>query len=92
MASTTEKSDQSLRRVDLTVRPRNRFSVPVSDGYSVYGALLATLDGVDESVSQQVHDSSLGSLHNGGLRGRFGDAVQRGQEGTVDGIPVRYRN
>lgn len=74
MASSTEKPNQSLRRVDLTARPRSRFPIPISDGYSIYGALLAALDGVDARVSQQVHDSPLGSLHNGGLRGRFGDA------------------
>lgn len=50
--------------------------MPVSDGYSVYGALLGALDDVDSVVSAQVHDSSLGSLHNSGLRGRFGDADQ----------------
>jgi hypothetical protein len=48
--------------------------VPYSDGYSVYGALLGALDDVDTAVSERVHDSSLGSLHNGSLQGRFGDA------------------
>jgi hypothetical protein len=60
--------------VELTLRPRSRFPVPISDGYSVYGALLGALDDVDEDVSEHVHDSPLGSLHNGGLGGRFGDA------------------
>lgn len=73
MATRTD-TESSLRRVSLTVRPERRFPVPVSDGYSVYGALLAALDDVDESVSKRVHDSPLGSLHNGGLRGQFGDA------------------
>lgn len=63
-----------LRRIRCTLRPDERFPVPVSDGYSVYGALLGALAEADETVSQRVHDSPLGSLHNGGLQGPFGDA------------------
>jgi len=66
-----------LRRVGLTVRPESRFDVPVSDGYSVYGALLSALESADETVSAQVHDSPLGSLHNGGLDGVFADSDRR---------------
>jgi len=62
----------ALRRVELTVRPESRFPVPRSDGYAVYGALLNALDGVDSTVSERVHDSALGSLHNSGLQGVFG--------------------
>jgi hypothetical protein len=36
--------------------------------------LLSALDDVDAAVSERVHDSALGSLHNGGLQGRFGNA------------------
>lgn len=75
MATRTD-TESNLRRVELTLRPRSRFPVPVSDGYSIYGALLGALDDVDEAVSEHVHDSPLGSLHNSGLRGRFGDADQ----------------
>lgn len=74
MAITSNQATGSLRKVDLTVRPQSRFPVPLSDGYSVYGALLGTLDAVDEDVSAAVHDSPLGSLHNGGLQGQFGEA------------------
>ena len=74
MASTAQESNGGLRRVALTLRPRSRYPVPISDGYSIYGALLGALDDVDETVSAQVHDSPLGSLHNGGLQGQFGDA------------------
>lgn len=73
MATRTD-TESNLRRVELTLRPQSRFPVPVSDGYSVYGALLGALDDVDGSVSERIHDSPLGSLHNGGLQGRFGDA------------------
>jgi CRISPR/Cas system endoribonuclease Cas6 (RAMP superfamily) len=48
--------------------------VPVSDGYSVYGALLGVLDEVDESVSASIHDSPMGSLHSSGLVGTFGSS------------------
>jgi len=61
-----------MRRLTLTVRPNSSFPVPISDGYSVYSALLAALDDVDESVSERVHDSPLGSLHCSGLLGAFG--------------------
>jgi hypothetical protein len=72
--ATRVDAESSLRRVELTLRPTSRFPVPVSSGYSVYGALLSALDNADSVVSEGVHDSPLGSLHNGGLRGRFGDA------------------
>jgi hypothetical protein len=56
------------------LRAGERFPVPVSDGYSVYGALLGVLDEVDASVSASVHDSPIGSLHNSGLVGTFGSS------------------
>lgn len=68
------QSGAGLRRLRVTVRPESRFDVPASDGYSVYGALLGVLESVDEAVSEQVHDSALGSLHNGGLQGVFADS------------------
>jgi len=61
-----------LRRVELELRPTDRFPVPQSDGYPVYGALLGVLADVDADVSAHIHDSSLGSLHNSGLQGVFG--------------------
>jgi CRISPR-associated endoribonuclease Cas6 len=64
----------TLRRVELTVRPTERFPVPESNGYSVYGALLSALERSDGTASAHVHDSPLGSLHNSGLRGVFADA------------------
>lgn len=60
-----------LRRIEITVRPGGRFPVPISDGYSVYSALLSVLEDVDSDVSAHVHDSALGSLHSSGLRGYF---------------------
>ncbi|AXR77501.1 CRISPR system precrRNA processing endoribonuclease RAMP protein Cas6 [Natrarchaeobaculum sulfurireducens] len=73
MGELTEKVSRA-RRVTLTVRPIERFPVPKSDGYPLYGALLGVLDDADESVSKRVHDSPLGSLHNSGLHGVFGDS------------------
>ena len=66
------RTTSRLRRISLTVRPESTFPVPVSDGYSVYSALLGVLDDVDEDVSAHIHDSPLGSLHNSGLQGAFG--------------------
>ena len=66
------QSRHKLRQIELVLRPVERFSVPISDGYSVYSALLGVLEDIDETVSAHVHDSELGSLHTSGLLGRFG--------------------
>jgi len=68
------KQSNKLRRVRVTVRPSERFPVPISDGYSVYSALLGVLKEVDTDVSAHIHDSPLGSLHSSGLQGVFGDS------------------
>jgi len=60
-----------MRRVALTLEPTESFVVPSADGYQVYGALLGALDNVASDVSERVHDSQLGSLHNSGLLGSF---------------------
>ena len=60
-----------MRRVALTLDPTESFVVPSADGYQVYGALLGALDKVASNVSERVHDSRLGSLHNSGLLGSF---------------------
>ena len=73
MAQRTEAVSR-LRRVELELRPEGRFSLPMSDGYPVYGALLGVLASIDEAVSEGIHDSSLGSLHSSGLLGIFGES------------------
>lgn len=60
-----------MRQVDLTLEPTGSFVIPSADGYQVYGALLSALDEVAADVSERVHDSQLGSLHNSGLFGSF---------------------
>lgn len=69
MAQTTQLS--SLRRIEVDLSPTERFPVPQSDGYSVYGALLNALATADEGASERIHNSPLGSLHNSGLQGTF---------------------
>lgn len=76
-AKAESASDSRLRRIELTLVPEQRFPVPFSDGYSVYSALLGALHNVDEVVSAELHDSSLGSLHNSGLIGPFGTSDRR---------------
>jgi len=71
---TQSKADSRLRRIELSLRADQRFAVPLSDGYSVYSALLALLQSSDEATSARVHDSDIGGLHNSGLRGPFGNA------------------
>ena len=73
MGQATE-SVSHLRKVGCTLRADERFPVPVSDGYSVYGSLLGVLNEVDTNVSASVHDSPIGSLHSSGLVGTFGNS------------------
>lgn len=64
----------TLRRVQIELAPASRFSVPNSDGYSLYSAVLASIDAMDTTASQRIHDSNLGSLHVSALRGVFADS------------------
>ncbi|QSG04063.1 CRISPR system precrRNA processing endoribonuclease RAMP protein Cas6 [Natranaeroarchaeum sulfidigenes] len=66
------KPDSRLRQIELSLRADEQFAVPLSDGYSVYSALLALLQSDDEATSARVHNSNIGSLHSSGLRGPFG--------------------
>lgn len=68
------RTDSHLRRIDLSLCPESTFHIPQSDGYSVYGALLGVLKEANEDVSARIHDSPIGSLHNSGLQGVFGDS------------------
>lgn len=61
-----------MRRIEVILSPADRVPVPKSNGYRVYAALLKALDDVDEAVSERVHDTEFGSIHQSGLRGRFG--------------------
>jgi hypothetical protein len=70
-------TDSKFRRIRCTLRPSEKFHVPTSDGYSVYGALLGVIDDVDEDVGARVHDSPIGSLHSSGLIGTFGGSDRR---------------
>lgn len=63
-----------MRRIELSLRGKQRFDVPLSDGYSVYSALLSVLESADADASAHVHDSNIGSLHNSGLQGSFGNS------------------
>jgi len=69
---TRQQTDARLRQIEISLQAEQRFAVPLSDGYSVYSALLALLESADENTSARVHDSNIGSLHNSGLRGSFG--------------------
>jgi len=84
MGQATEAVSQ-LRDVECTLGADERFPVPVSDGYSVYGALLGVLDEIDAEVSASVHDSPMGSLHSSGLVGTFGDSDRRHHKTVLPG-------
>jgi hypothetical protein len=78
-----QESQHRLRQIELTLRATERFDVPLSDGYSVYSALLAVLQSADSEVSRQVHDSKIGSLHTSGLEGTFGEGNRSYHKGVL---------
>lgn len=63
-----------MRTATLTLEANESFPVPISTGYSVYGALLAKLETIDNDVSQHIHDAEFASLHNSGLIGNNGNS------------------
>lgn len=77
MSEQQTRPTNQLRRIKVILRPESRFPVPVSDGYSVYSALLNVLNAVDTDASARVHDSQFGSLHVSGLQGVFSDSDRR---------------
>lgn len=72
-----------MRQITLTLEPGGAFPVPTWSGYQVYGALLSALDDVAGTVSERLHDSPLGSLHNSGLLGTFAGSDRRHHKRTI---------
>lgn len=72
-----------MRQITLTLEPGGAFSVPTWNGYQVYGALLSALGNVSAAVSERLHDSSLGSLHNSGLLGTFAGSDREHYKETI---------
>lgn len=72
-----------MRQVTLTLEPGGVFPVPTWNGYQVYGALLSALGDVSAAVSERLHDSSLGSLHNSGLLGTFAGSDRAHHKETI---------
>lgn len=58
-----------MRLITLSVTPTTAFDVPISTGYSVYGALLARIGEHNPNASEHIHDAEFSSLHNSGLIG-----------------------
>lgn len=61
-----------MRRISLTTRPAQKFTVPEWTGYSLYSALLSSIQDLDADASKAIHDRDFGSLHNSGVIGDFG--------------------
>lgn len=72
-----------MRQITLTLEPERAFVVPTWNGYQVYGALLSALGDVAEEVSERLHDSPLGSLHNSGLVGTFAGSDREHHKRTI---------
>lgn len=72
-----------MRQISVTLEPSGSFPVPTWNGYQVYGALLAAVGDVAEDVSERLHDSPLGSLHNSGLLGTFAGSDRRHHKRTI---------
>lgn len=77
------RTGDTMRQITLTLEPGGTFSVPRWNGYQVYGALLSALGEVSASVSERLHDSPLGSLHNSGLLGTFAGSDRKHHKRTI---------
>jgi hypothetical protein len=60
-----------MRQILITVRPKDAFEVPHSDGYQVYSALLALIKSSNPKLSEKIHDSPMHTMSIGGLTGHF---------------------
>lgn len=67
-----------MRQILITVRPKDAFEVPHSEGYQVYSALLALIKSVDPEFSEKIHSSSMRTMSIGGLNGNFEKSNKNG--------------
>ncbi len=67
-----------MRQILITVRPKNAFEVPHSDGYQVYSALLALLNSANPEVSERIHNSPVLTMSRGSLSGKFEKSNKQG--------------
>ena len=67
-----------MRQILITVRPKDAFEVPHSDGYQVYSAMLALIKSVNPEVSERLHSSSIHTMSIGGLNGNFEKSTRNG--------------
>lgn len=78
-----QQSNSTIRQVEMKLSPQSRFTVPQSDGYSVYSALLSVLSTVNTDAGATVHDSPLGALRCSGLRGAFAGSDRAHQKTLI---------
>ncbi|HII06603.1 MAG TPA: CRISPR system precrRNA processing endoribonuclease RAMP protein Cas6 [Methanotrichaceae archaeon] len=59
------------QKIAFITKPKAEFEVPSSEGYQLYSAILEIIRESDEAISEHAHNSPIGSIALGGLRGRF---------------------
>ncbi|KQC11971.1 MAG: hypothetical protein APR56_07200, partial [Methanosaeta sp. SDB] len=59
------------QKITFITKPDSEFEVPSSEGYQLYSAILDIIRESDDAVSEHAHNSPIGSVALGGLRGRF---------------------
>lgn len=59
------------QRINFTVRPREKFEVPWSEGYQLYSAILNIIKDNNGEISKYAHDSPISSIAVSMLKGKF---------------------
>jgi len=59
------------QKISLTIRPKEEFELPWSEGYQLYSSVLRIMQQCDEKASERAHDSPVGSISISTLEGKF---------------------
>ncbi|WP_302083596.1 CRISPR system precrRNA processing endoribonuclease RAMP protein Cas6 [Salinibaculum rarum] len=62
-----------MQQLTLSLSPTTTFTLPESDGYTLYGALLNLIQDAAPDKSDYIHNTNHAVIHNTGLTGDFGD-------------------
>ena len=80
-----------MRQILITVRPKDAFEVPHSDGYQVYSAILSSIQNIDSTVSQHIHGTPLHSISVSGLLGYFSEGRRSGHKRLNPNVSYEIR-
>jgi len=65
------ESVEMPQKITFITKPKAEFEVPSSEGYQLYSAVLDIIRESDEATSEHAHNSPIGSIALGGLKGKF---------------------